>query len=69
MTNEEIDVEIDKILKQMSQPQDLRGPGGVGVTNRSHADLRDALASLYAQKARNGGSSGARATYGQFSKG
>lgn len=46
MTQAEYDERRDAILKQMAGPQDLRGPGGMGVTNRSMDDLRKALAAL-----------------------
>jgi hypothetical protein len=42
-TPAELQAQRDAILKQMSQPQDVRGPAGMGVTNRNLEDLETAL--------------------------
>jgi hypothetical protein len=53
------------ILKQMSQPQDMRGPGGMGLTNRSIGDLQKALNALDSDYATQSGTSTAR-SIGRF---
>lgn len=60
MTSEEYLAARAKILSQMSQPQDLRGPSGMGVTNRSISDLSKALAALDADYATQTGTTVSR---------
>lgn len=54
MTDAEYLARREAILKQISAPQDVRGPGGMGVTNRSVDDLRKSLATLDADYAAAG---------------
>jgi hypothetical protein len=56
MTIEELQAARTAILMQMSQPQDVRGPGGMGATNRSIEDLQRALSSIDAEIASQQGS-------------
>jgi L-lactate utilization protein LutB len=67
MTVTELQAARDSILQQMAEPQDIRSDGK-GVTNRSLADLRNALAAIDAEINKAGGGAGVRCTITSFTK-